>query len=63
MVYLTARNDKQLGICLRMLYSESVEFKVEVIMNDRDKIEFRVYPMLDEIRIPDIMRRYEIMIS
>ena len=37
-----AVNDKQLGVCLRMLYAEGIQPIVNVVMNDKGKIEFNI---------------------
>ena len=42
MNYFKAVNDKQLGVCLRMLYADGIQGTVEVVMNDKNKIEFHV---------------------
>lgn len=60
---LLAINDKQLGICLRMLYAESVDFRVMVGENAKQKIEFYVYPVLADEKFREFENRYRIMIS
>jgi hypothetical protein len=42
MDYFLAVNDKQLGICLRMLYAEKIRGFVETVMNEKGKIEFHI---------------------
>lgn len=37
MNYILAKNDKQLGICLRMLFPKQKRFKINPVMNDRGK--------------------------
>ena len=37
MKYIIAKSDKQLGICLRMLYPEQKRFSPELYLNDRAK--------------------------
>ena len=40
MNYILAKGDKQLGICLRMLYPEQKRFKIKPIINDLGKMEY-----------------------
>lgn len=63
MDYFRAVNDKQLGICLRMLYAEEIQGFVETIKNDKGKIEFHVSINADEHLFEMLLERYEIMIS
>ncbi len=62
MDYFRATCDKQLGICLRMLYAEGIQGIVEVTKNDKGKIEFHVY--IEDLNKFEMLReRYEVMIS
>ena len=63
MNHFRAVNDKQLGICLRMLYAEKLQGFVEVIKNDKNKIEFHVKADVDEDYMKLLLERYEILIS
>lgn len=63
MKHLIAKNDKQLGMCLRMLYDDKLtEIRVSPIMNERHKVEF--YVILDDIddtRFEKLRNRYEML--
>ena len=41
MRYFLAVNNKQLGICLRMLYAERIQGFVETVMNGKGRIELK----------------------
>lgn len=63
MDYMLAVNDKQLGICLRMLYAEKLNGFVETVMNSKNKIEFHITIDVDEQMFQMLKERYEILIS
>lgn len=49
MEYLLARSDRQLGICLRMLYDEGYKnLVVESEINAKNRMEFHVKVRADE---------------
>ncbi len=58
-----AVNDKQLGVCLRMLYAEGIQPIVNVVMNDKGKIEFNISIEKDQQTAEELKKRYEILIS
>lgn len=58
-----AVNDKQLGICLRMLFAEKLQGFVEVVKNDKGKIEFHISINADDNLFEELKERYEILIS
>ena len=61
--YFRAVNDKQLGICLRMLYAEQLDPFVKVVLNEKDKIEFHICINADEQLYDELIERYKILIS
>lgn len=61
--YFLATNDKQLGVCLRMLYAENIQPFVETVMNEKNKIEFHVSINANEDTKEMLNERYQIMIS
>lgn len=61
--YFRAVNDKQLGICLRMLYAEQLDPFVKVVLNEKDKIEFHIRINADEQLYDELIERYKILIS
>lgn len=63
MDYMLAINDKQLGICLRMLYAEGLQGIVTTVRNDKGKIEFHIRVNADERTRATLAERYEILIS
>lgn len=63
MNYFLAVNDRQLGTCLRMLYAEKIQPTVLTVMNDKNKIEFRISISASDELMADLMERYEILIS
>lgn len=63
MDYFKAKNNKQLGVCLRMLFAEGIQGTVKTVMNDKDRIEFEIYANVDEQTMNDLLARYKILIS
>lgn len=63
MSYFRAINNKQLGVCLRMLYAEGVQGNVETVMNDKHRIEFHIRANVDQQTMKELIARYEILIS
>lgn len=63
MDYLLAVNNKQLGICLRMLFAENLDYIVKTVLNSRNKIEFHISVDTDEQTFQMLRERYEILIS
>lgn len=59
MEYLLARSDRQLGICLRMLYDEGYKgLVVESVINAKNRMEFHVKVMADEATMAKLNERY-----
>lgn len=64
MEYFLAKNDKQLGICLRMLYANGLKGVPDVVVNDKGKVEFHVHAAaVDKELFDELNRCYEILIS
>ena len=63
MKYFLAVNDKQLGVCLRMLYADGIQGIVETVVNSKGKIEFYITATVDEDILTKLLERYEILIS
>lgn len=63
MEYFLAKNDKQLGLCLRMLFVEGIQPTVQTVLNKKNKIEFHVKITADEELKNKLTERYQIMIS
>lgn len=61
--YFLATNNKQLGICLRMLFAEGIQGTVKTVLNDKDRIEFHIWANVDEQTIAELLNRYKILIS
>lgn len=58
-----AKNDKQLGICLRMLYADDIQPFVKTVMNEKGKIEFHVKIQADDSLFQMLDERYKVPIS
>ena len=58
MRYFLAVNNKQLGICLRMLYAERIQGFVETVMNGKG-----IGIAVDDELFEKLNRRYKILIS
>ena len=63
MEYFLAVSDKQLGLCLRLLYAEGIRAIVETVRNSKGKIEFHVTACTDEALLKELLERYNILIS
>ncbi len=63
MDYFLAVNDKQLGVCLRMLYAEKIRGFVDVVMNEKGKIEFHISIAAEDGLFEELRERYQILIS
>ena len=63
MHYFKAINDKQLGVCLRMLFADDIRYFVETKMNDKGKIEFLIGVDVSQSKFEMLRKRYEILIS
>lgn len=63
MRYFVAKNERQLGLCLRMLYDENITAIVTVCENDKRKIEYHISPTTDEETFKRLQERYRILIS
>jgi len=59
MNYLVAKNDKQLGIGLKLLHTEKEAFEVEVFENEKQKIEFHIIVKTNETRFNELKAKYE----
>ena len=59
----SAVNDRQLGTCLRMLFAEGIQGIVQVVLNDKNKIEFHISIAADEDLLESLKERYTILIS
>ena len=63
MNYIIAKGDKQLGICLKMLYPEQTRFTINPVMNDRGMMEFQVFVDLDDDRFEHYKNTFDTLIS
>ncbi len=64
MEYFKAKNDKQLGLCIRMLLAERMDnIIVNPIMNDKHKVEFFIRVDADEEQLLVLKERYDTLIS
>lgn len=63
MVYFVAKNSRQLGICLKMIYDEKLKYSVTVYENEKRKIEYEVMAVADKELAEKLKERYRILIS
>lgn len=61
--YFVAINDRQLGVCLRMLYAEKIQPIVLTVLNDKNRVEFHISISVDDNLMNDLLERYIILIS
>lgn len=62
---LLAKSDRQLGMCLRMLYDEGMPGPLDIHseINDKGKMEFRVLLPVDDETFERLQKRFETMIG
>ncbi len=63
MGYFLAINNKQLGVCLRMLYAKGYQGRVETVMNVKHRIEFHIRVDVSEERFRELDAIYRTLIS
>lgn len=57
-----AKNAKQLDICLRLLHSQSMQFKVEIKENEKKKIIYTIQIEESEDKEQELEEKYELLI-
>lgn len=64
MKIFVAKNDKELGICLRMLYPGKREVIVQPVLNERKKMEFHIKAEdMDDATFNRYRERFDLMIG
>lgn len=63
MGYFLAINNKQLGVCLRMLYANGYQGSVETVMNSKHRIEFHISIAVSNERFQELDAVYRTLIS
>ncbi len=63
MRYFYAKNDKQFCTCIRLLYDAEVKFNIDPAINNKGKMDYRIYVDVDEARYEMLLKRYKVMIS
>ena len=59
---LLAKSDRQLGMCLRMLYDEGMpRLDLHSEINDKGKMEFHVLLPVDDETFERLQKRFETM--
>ncbi|PDX80797.1 hypothetical protein [Faecalibacterium prausnitzii] len=60
---LLAKSDRQLGMCLRMLYDEGMpRLDLHLEINDKGKMEFHVLLPVDDETFERLQKRFETMV-
>lgn len=61
---LLAKSDRQLGMCLRMLYDEGMPgpLKIHSEINSKGKMEFHVILPVEDEKFERLKKRFETMI-
>ena len=60
---LLAKSDRQLGMCLRMLYDEGMpKLDLHSEINDKGKMEFHVLLPVDDETFERLQKRFEAMV-
>lgn len=64
MKIFVAKNDEELGICLRMLYPEKREVVVIPVLNERKKMEFHIKADdMDDATFIRYQQRFDLLIG
>ena len=63
MEYFLAKSDRQLGICLRLLYANGIQGHVTTVMNSKMRIEFHITIKANAERFNELHAQYLIQIS
>ena len=64
MKIFVAKNDEELGICLRMLYPEKREVVVIPVLNERKKMEFHIKSDdMDDATFNRYQQRFDLLIG
>ena len=61
---LLARSDRQLGICLRLLYNEGLRGPLQLhsALNSKGKMEFRVSVPVEDAEFDRLEKSFQMMI-
>lgn len=59
----TAKNPKQLDLCLKLLYAERIKFSVRVCENTKKKIEYAIRVDATDEEAALLEEKYRILIS
>ena len=62
MEYFLAKSDRQLGICLRLLYANGIQGHVKTVLNSKMRIEFHIR-IAEMERFEELDAQYRIQIS
>ena len=62
MNYIIAKSDRELGLCIRMLYPEQRSFAPEPYINEKGKMEYKVPVTLSDDRYEHYKQAFEILI-
>ena len=63
MNYLVAKNDTELGMCLRMLYPEFKKVEVQPHLNKKKKMEFHIPVDVDDETFARYKDRLETLVN
>ncbi len=64
MNYFLAKNDKELGLCLRMLFAEGFDtLHVESVETEKKRLVFHIDVEMDAELFARLQKRYSLLIS
>lgn len=58
-----AKNDKQLGLCLKLLYSEQVDSQVKLILTEKNRVNYLITVTVDDEAWVKLDSMYKILIG
>lgn len=59
----TAKNEKQLGLCLKLLYLEKIKSQVELQLTEKDKVIYLIWVRVNDETWSKLDSMYKILIG
>lgn len=59
----TAKNDRQLGLCLKLLFAEQIPSQVDIELTKKDKVIYLISVSVDEETWHKLESKYKILIG
>lgn len=63
MYMFIAKNDKQLGLCLKLLYSEHIDYSVDLELTKKDRVIYKIWVDISSDAYSELESKYRILIG